>query len=336
MKTIAFFNNNGGVGKTTLVYHLAWMYAELGIRTLAVDLDPQANATSMFLDEDRLEVLYEGSGPTTVYRAFQPLIDGVGDVSSISPIRINGKLHLIPGDLALSSVEDDLSSEWPDCLDGKQRAFRVISAIWRIIEQAAISLKAEAVLIDVGPNLGALNRAALIAADHVVIPLAPDLYSLQGLRNLGPTLRRWRSEWGDRRIKGCSLNLGISLPRGQMRPLGYVVLQHAVRSDRPVKAYNRWMDRIPETYSEHVLGLPDALENSVDEDSHCLAMLKNYRSLMPMSQEAHKPMFLLRAADGAIGGHAQAVQACYRDFQSLTSEINSRIEQAQASSDLLT
>ena len=39
MKTIAFFNNKGGVGKTTLLYHLAWMYSELGIRTVALDLD---------------------------------------------------------------------------------------------------------------------------------------------------------------------------------------------------------------------------------------------------------------------------------------------------------
>jgi len=55
MRTIAFFNNKGGVGKTTLVYHVAWMLAELGHKVLAADLDPQANLTSMFLDEDQLE-----------------------------------------------------------------------------------------------------------------------------------------------------------------------------------------------------------------------------------------------------------------------------------------
>ena len=54
MNTIAFFNNKGGVGKTSLVYHLAWMYAELGLSVIAADLDPQANLTSMFIDEDQL------------------------------------------------------------------------------------------------------------------------------------------------------------------------------------------------------------------------------------------------------------------------------------------
>ena len=44
--------------------------------------------------------------------------------------------------------------------------------------------------MDIGPNLGALNRAVLVSADHIVVPLAADLYSLRSLHNLGPTLRR--------------------------------------------------------------------------------------------------------------------------------------------------
>ena len=52
------FVNKGGVGKTTLVYHIAWMMKELGKKVLAADLDPQANLSSMFLDEERLETLW--------------------------------------------------------------------------------------------------------------------------------------------------------------------------------------------------------------------------------------------------------------------------------------
>ena len=53
---LTFFNNKGGVGKTSLVYHLSWMFSEQGIRVLVADLDPQANLTSAFLDEDKLEI----------------------------------------------------------------------------------------------------------------------------------------------------------------------------------------------------------------------------------------------------------------------------------------
>jgi len=180
------------------------------------------------------------------------------------------------------------------------------------------------VLIDVGPNLGAINRAALIAAEHVVIPLAPDLYSLQGLRNLGPTLRRWRGEWSERRDRNPVP--GLSTPPGTMVPAGYAVLQHAVRLDRPVKAYNRWMSRIPSVYREAVLGKAGGALVNVSNDPHCLATLKHYRSLMPLAQEARKPMFFLKAADGALGGHAYAVQECYRDFRVLARQIARRCE----------
>ena len=54
MNTIVFFNNKGGVGKTTSIYHVAWMLSELGHKVLAVDLDPQCNLSSMFLSEERL------------------------------------------------------------------------------------------------------------------------------------------------------------------------------------------------------------------------------------------------------------------------------------------
>ena len=51
---LTFFNNKGGVGKTSLSYHLAWMLSDIGYQVLACDLDPQANLTSMFINEKRL------------------------------------------------------------------------------------------------------------------------------------------------------------------------------------------------------------------------------------------------------------------------------------------
>lgn len=326
---LAFFNNKGGVGKTSLVYHLAWMYRDLGLRVLAADLDPQANLTSAFLDEDRLEDIWlDNNQPNTVFRCFQPLIRGVGDIADPVIEEIEDGLSLLNGDLQLSSFEDDLSTEWPGCLDRKERSFRVISAFWRLLQTAATHQKADIVLIDLGPNLGAINRSALIAADYVAIPLSPDLFSLQGLKNLGPTLRRWRTEWQERLSKNPAGD-DLPLPQGIMQPIGYVVLQHAVRLDRPVKAFQRWIERIPETYSQDVLRSleprPTAV-TAVTTDPHCLALLKNYQSLMPMAQEAHKPMFHLKPADGAIGAHTVAVRGVYRDFKQLAQAIAQPIQ----------
>ena len=84
MKTIAFFNNKGGVGKTSLVYHLAWMFADLGVSVVAVDFDPQANLSTMFLDDDRLTDLWDENvrdRNNTIQDAMRPLIEGVGDIA---------------------------------------------------------------------------------------------------------------------------------------------------------------------------------------------------------------------------------------------------------------
>jgi hypothetical protein len=147
---------------------------------------------------------------------------------------------------------------------------------------------------------------------------------LQGLNNLGPTLRKWRKDWKKRLSEAPDQEL--SLPQGEITPIGYVVLQHAVRESRSVKAYQRWIRRIPKTYREAVLG-EDHVKNppAAADDPYCLAMLKHYRSLMPLAMEAHKPMFHLRPADGAIGAHVSAVRDCYNDFLALARNIGAGV-----------
>jgi chromosome partitioning protein len=317
---VAFFNNKGGVGKTTLTYHLAWMLRELGVNVLAVDLDPQANLTSAFIVDQRIEMLWEHQPRQTIYGSLAPLLEGEGALADPYVVEIEPGLALIPGDLALSAAEQELSAAWPDAMDRKVRAFRVLTAFAAAADRACLAVNADVVLLDLGPNLGALNRAAMVASDYVVVPLAPDLFSLQGLRNLGPTLMSWRQEWDDRRARNPKDDLW--LPEGGMKPAGYVVLQHSVRADRIVGAYDRWLRQVPGWYWTEVLGRTgrsQALHPA--EDPYCLALLKHYHSLMAMAQEARKPVFLLRSADGAIGGHIYAVRAAYSHFEALARRI---------------
>ncbi len=331
MRTVAFFNNKGGVGKTSLVYHLAWMYSELGIRVVVADLDPQANLTNMLIGEDELERYWiDEDHAKTVFGAIRPLLEGTGDLGPAHLEPITPHLGALVGDLSLASAEAELNAQWSVCADGGARGFRVVSALWRVIERAAVAHDARLVLIDVGPNLGAINRAALLSAMHVVVPLAPDLYSVQGLRNLGPTLKQWRKEWRSRIARNPVP--GLSLPPGEMRPSGYVVMQHAVRMRYPVKAYDRWIQKIPASYRTQLLDwTADREVPPLGSDPECLALLKHYRSLMPLAQEARKPMFLLRPADGAIGGHATAARECWRDFEALAKALLERCEGATAS-----
>ena len=320
MKVLAFFNNKGGVGKTTLVYHLAWMFSKMGKKVLVADLDPQANLTSMFLEESILESIWspQKKPHDSIMKCLDPIIQGTGDIAAAPVRRINSRLGLIPGDLELSRFEAKLSESWGKCLDRDPPSFRVTTAFHRILQEA--DNDTDIALIDVGPNFGATNRAALICADGIVVPLAPDLFSLQGLRNLGPTLTEWREQWKTR----AALNpiSSLSIPPGSLTPIGYVLMQFGIRDSRPVKAYERWSRQIPTTY-QNCVSQQEALSSS---ESNCLAMLKHYRSLMPLAMEARKPVFDLKSSDGAIGAHLYSAQESYGDFKDLATAILDRLE----------
>ncbi len=320
MKTIIFFNNKGGVGKTTLVYHFAYMLSELGYKTLAVDLDPQANLTTMFLDEDRLIKIYENEDTRqTILNSIKPLTKGIGDISEAIIETINDNLYLIPGDLELSIFEDRLSDNWNKCLNKDELAFRITSSFYRIIQNAAFTHHFDYTLIDVGPNLGAINRATFISADYIVVPMAADLFSLQGLKNLGSAISRWKEEWNDRYSRNPEPEL--KLPKGSAKPIGYIVMQHVATEGKPVFAYKKWADKIPLIFRKSVLVDNNTESVNLEGDQYCIALIKHYRSLMAMAQEARKPIFLLKPADGAIGAHFNAVKEVYKDFNKLTDNI---------------
>ncbi|NOX92411.1 MAG: ParA family protein [Gammaproteobacteria bacterium] len=335
---LTFFNNKGGVGKTSLIYHLAWIFASMHKRVVAVDLDPQSNLTSAFLDEDKIESIWNGETKgLTVYQCVKPLTS-VSDIIEPTLQHIAPDLYLLPGDVALSGYEDALSREWPDSMGDNNlyRPMRVLSSFWQIMQMAADNVQADIVLVDVGPNLGAINRSVLIATDYIVIPLGADLFSLQGLKNLGPVLESWQNLWGKRldnwnNSTDAEAHPGFSLPRGKMKPIGYLCQQHGVRLNRPVQAYDKWVNRIPSAYREYVRKEPTDAALKPENDPYCLATIKHYRSLIPMAQEHRKPIFNLTSADGAIGAHANAVQDAKKDFKKLAEKIVRKMKNKKVS-----
>ena len=327
MKTIGFFNNKGGVGKTSLVYHLSWIFAEIGHCVVAADLDPQANMSAMFMGEDKLKDIW-GSG-NTIHTALLPLIKR-NDLTPWAEQTQHENIFLIVGDMRLSSDEDLLSEQWLKCLTNRpdaEPAFRLETAFFHIIQKVAEKHNAAYALVDVGPNLGAINRAALLACDYIITPLSPDLFSWQGLHNMEPALKNWRQEWQTRKEnfnKFHAPNADFCLPDGDMTLLGYVPMRFTIHASRPVKSYQKWMDLMPEAFS--ALQEKKTTPNNMEEDDNYLGMLKDYHSLMPMAQEKQKPMFHLSAADGAFGAHAAHVNKCRQDFETLANKIIAKID----------
>lgn len=330
MKTLALFSNKGGVGKTSLAYHLGFMFAEQGHRVVLADLDPQANLSTLCVTEDRLEAIWSLNPRSTIYGAIDQLMRGIGDVDQLAPEPVTRNIALVPGDLQLSVLEDELSQQWSSCLDRDERAFRVTTSLHRVMTDVGKIADANIAIIDVGPNFGAINRAALIAADYVLVPVAPDPISMKGLENVGSCLSAWHRQWGERLDRAPDLD--FELPAGTMSSLGYVVARHFVSPGGAGKAVQRWLDRIPHVYRRS-FGEPEVEALDIASDELCLGELRDYRSLMRMAQEAKKPMFLLKPADGAIGGHQGAVRQAYKDYEQLANKISNRMGGLQGSRD---
>ncbi len=291
---IAFFNNRAGVGTTTLVYHLGWMFRDLGFKVLVVDLDPQADLSVAFMGYNRLEGLLLASSFPSIYHLIGASEESTASLQFVFPDNIP---HLLVADPRLSLLD----------YRAPLSPAGLTSALGRIFSTAAESCGAQAVLVDLGSNLGAVNRAAVLVADYLVVPLGADVFSVQGLRNLGSVLQGGEEGSPTRQVA---------------RPLGYVVEQPPPFLNSLVGFYGRWLPRIPSEFRNSVLSNSSAESgNSVSDDPWCLAVLKHYHSLMQMAQEAQKPMFHLKAADGAIGSHFQAAQSVRKDFEKLARRI---------------
>jgi cellulose biosynthesis protein BcsQ len=113
---LTFSSNKGRIGKTSLVYHLSWIFSEMGRRVVTIDLDPQANLTSAFLVEEKLEELWDTelfyAKATTIYRCVQPLMEA-GDIQT----PITQRIRLFPG-----------TSPWPNSRIFFPRSGRIVLA----------------------------------------------------------------------------------------------------------------------------------------------------------------------------------------------------------------
>jgi chromosome partitioning protein len=326
MKSISFFNNKGGVGKTTSLYHVGYKLEQMGYKVLFVDCDPQCNLTSHVCKFELIEEFWK-KDDSTIYDAIKPIITGSGDVEYIEPYKVPKRnIWIYPGDLLLSEFDSILSEAWTQVLARQERGFRVTSAIYRLFNNFATNMQIDYVLIDLGPNLGSLNRSLLLSCGNFIVPLIPDLFSLRGSQNLGRTLSNWVEDWTDS-LSRTKTELNFDLPQSTPHFAGYIVAQFNEYRKRPVKAWLRWEKEIPQYIEDYVYKPLVSDHINVDiESKFKIGQVKNYNSLIPKAQAELKPIFELTSSDGIIGDHHKYVRSCGESFEELVDNIIQRVK----------
>jgi chromosome partitioning protein len=162
-RIVILSNQKGGVGKTTLTRELGIYLSSLAHRVLLVDCDPQGNLTKSIL---------EGTDGG-LYDALTS--DG------LLPLAVDEKLSLFAGDFRLALLEKSLIGE----IDAYSRLRALLS-------DSALG-EFDFIFLDTPPSLGVLTVNALTAAQHLVIPMNPSLYSMQGTNDLMRTVSKVRA-----------------------------------------------------------------------------------------------------------------------------------------------
>lgn len=329
--TIAFFNHKGGVGKTTMLFNAAIEMGRMGHKVLMVDLDAQANLTAIALQDEVLDSLYPGDGVVsslTVAGAFAPLVSGAGDISTPSAQTVrNGNVWLLPGDIQLSTFEAILPSAWTEALAGNERGFRVTSAPYRMILEGAAEVDADYVFVDLGPNVGALNRAVLLGSDYLILPMASDLFSLRALPSVGQSVDTWVKQW--KTAQSVAPALTFDLPPGYPKVLGYVSQQFNIYRGEATMAFSQWIDQIPaaikngllDPLSVHSDGRGGTLAQPASDGDASVGDLKNFHSLVPHAQTLRRAIFELQADAVIRGNQVTRVRESEEQFRDLCKEI---------------
>ncbi|HVS71405.1 MAG TPA: AAA family ATPase [Phycisphaerae bacterium] len=169
MRTIAFFNQKGGVGKTTTTANLGAALADAGKRVVLVDLDPQANLTThLGIDPEA-----DRTQASNIYRV---LTDGIPLAESLQEVEgFEGRLRVAPATSDLAAAEMELVS-----VTGRESLLRKMAA--------AAPIDADYLLIDCPPSLGLLSLNALAFAGEVIVPLQAHFLALQGMERLFETV----------------------------------------------------------------------------------------------------------------------------------------------------
>jgi cellulose biosynthesis protein BcsQ len=336
---ISLFNHKGGVSKTTTTFNLGWSLAELGLKTLIVDADPQCNLTSYCLGLDsqkELDLFYEKRDSDNVFTAIKHIISPtIADNANVRGVKPTDTLHpnlkLAAGNLELTDLDIFCAVGLASDNRYNAHATKFVGLFSAMIRETARLESFDVVLVDMSPSSGALNRSILMGSDYFIVPTYPEFFCFQAIEYLARQLPFWSDDFAkyrDPKVPNC-------LPKENPKMMGIICQNyrpHKNETQDKVKATQKWVDKIQDA-SNSILAKSLVSKNMViseelfrksteDKKLYNLINIPNFNSLVLASQEYSKPVFELTKAEiGQQGAVLEQAQGNQEIFKSLFKEF---------------
>jgi cellulose biosynthesis protein BcsQ len=340
-KSIAFFNNKGGVSKTTTCFNLGWMLADRGHTVILVDADPQCNLTGMVLDlseVDALDQFYTDHPDQNLKDALEPAFSSrPKPLAPVDCVEVPGceRLFLVPGHVGLA--EDEVSLGIAQQLSESVQALKNLPGSFNhLLEITADQYGADYVLIDLSPGLGSINQNLVATADYFVVPASPDVFSVMAIDSLARVVPKWIN-WASNAAKLDALaTADYPFPPPRLKFLGIVVQRYRLKSGAPTEAFRKYFEEldeaveqtlIPAFSSSDLLFSQETYDKAGLEGALRLASVPDFNTLIANSQQARKPVFSLTKEDVDRRGIVWDTQKENIDkFEKVFADLAERVE----------
>ncbi|WP_084462706.1 ParA family protein [Oceanibaculum pacificum] len=364
-KLLSVFNNKGGVGKTTLTFHLAHALAGMGKKVLLIDLDPQCNLTIYGISEEKIAEIWEPEdqyiedyeatrnkninkyklvikNPRSIHFTLKPTEDGTAEPETLPPpINLEENLSLIPGRLTLHMYEAKVGERWSGVYQGDPLSIRTATRIRSVALEYSKHYGYDIVILDTSPSLGALNRNIISLADAFIIPGGPDLFSVYGIRNIGNALSSWQKQF-ESIFHFLSDEKRENFPKRFVRFAGYTLYNakklSGKKSTNPLglaKAHYHYAIRMPDTIfssikKENMIKIPiEKLKESIGKNS----VIYTHNTLPSIAQKYHRPMWELPSCGvlekddiPTVSGNRQIYENTRSSYNSFAEDLLERLE----------
>ena len=333
-KKLTFFNNKGGVGKTTLAYNTAVEFANKGYKTVLIDLDPQCNLTRLALGDEYFANTLFSYNSKSIYDVLKGVIQGGSDVDVSANFEMckqgNGNLQIMRGSIKLSDYENLLTTAYNQAATGEQIGYFQTSAISRFLFEKGLSEQIDIFVIDTSPTMSLLNRIILLGTDYFVVPMNPDAFSLQGIENLGTNLEAWKRNWKDTaKVMAKSSNIESQFVLdGEGLFIGYIINSYNVYGKQPIKDHRKWIDQIPGTVKEYLSERHSKNGLVAASYSASLHDIQDYGRIPAICQETGDAIFTIdpNKVEASQLGTRENIEKAKEEFNELADRILSILD----------